>query len=68
MYRVTIHATSRLDKRFSSSNTVNGFLFLITTFYTIMMFASSYVEEEQQFWYWIMAGWTTLLFLKGNHK
>jgi ethanolaminephosphotransferase len=22
-----------------------------------IMFASSYVEEEQQFWYWISAGW-----------
>ena len=23
----------------------------------IVMFASSYVEEEQQYWYWITSGW-----------
>lgn len=22
-----------------------------------MMFASSYVEEEQHFWYWMLSGW-----------
>jgi ethanolaminephosphotransferase len=26
-----------------------------------MMFASSYVEEEQHFWYWITAGWVAYL-------
>ena len=25
--------------------------------YGITMFASSFVEEEQQFWYWMVAGW-----------
>lgn len=25
--------------------------------YGTMMFASSYVEEEQQFWYWVFTGW-----------
>jgi ethanolaminephosphotransferase len=29
-----------------------------------MMFASSYVEEEQQFWYWIITGWTIYLYMK----
>lgn len=29
--------------------------------YSIMMFASSYVEEEQQFWYWITACWFAVL-------
>ena len=28
-----------------------------TLFYAAMMFASSYVEEEQQFWYWVHSGW-----------
>ena len=32
--------------------------------YGAVMFASSYVEEEQQFWYWINSGWLTILFLK----
>jgi hypothetical protein len=30
-----------------------------------MMFASSYVEEEHNFWYWIASGWFFALFLKG---
>jgi len=47
---------------------VKGYLFIITTAYMITMFASSYVEEEQQFWYWIMAGWMIVLFLKRNNK
>jgi ethanolaminephosphotransferase len=29
--------------------------------YAVMMFASSYVEEEQHFWYWISAGWIAYL-------
>lgn len=28
-----------------------------TVSYAAMMFASSYVEEEQQFWYWVHSGW-----------
>ena len=32
--------------------------------YGIMMFASSYVEEEQQFWYWISSGW--IIYLHGK--
>ena len=34
---------------------------LIAILYSIMMFASSYVEEEQHFWYWIGAGWIASL-------
>ena len=37
---------------------------LITLLYGVMMFASSYVEEEQQFWYWITSGWFFWLFMK----
>lgn len=29
-----------------------------------MMFASSYVEEEQNFWYWVSSGWCFALFIK----
>ena len=26
----------------------------------ITMFSSSYVEEEQQYWYWIVSGWVSI--------
>jgi ethanolaminephosphotransferase len=37
---------------------------LITLLYSIMMFASSYVEEEHNFWYWAASGWITVLIFK----
>jgi len=36
----------------------------IAAVYGIMMFASSYVEEEHHFWYWISSGWLSWLSLK----
>jgi ethanolaminephosphotransferase len=36
-------------------------LFTVTALYGLMMFASSYVEEEQHFWYWIAGGWFVYL-------
>ena len=33
--------------------------------YGVTMFASSYVEEEHQFWYWTTGGWLSLLYCKG---
>lgn len=35
---------------------------LITGLYGIMMFATSYVEEEQHFWYWATAAWMAYLY------
>lgn len=32
-------------------------LVAIAFLYGIMMFASSYVEEEQHFWYWMTSAW-----------
>ncbi|KAJ5139103.1 Alkaline phosphatase-like alpha/beta/alpha [Penicillium bovifimosum] len=40
------------------------FLMLVVIIYGIMTFASSYVEEEQQFWYWICSGWIFFLHIK----
>jgi ethanolaminephosphotransferase len=47
----------------SSSRTVAP-LVLIALAYGIMMFASSYVEEEQHFWYWATTAWFMLLWIK----
>lgn len=44
-------------------STVIYFAF-VTIAYGIMMFASSYVEEEQHFWYWTATAWLALLGLK----
>ncbi|KAK3333890.1 alkaline-phosphatase-like protein [Cercophora scortea] len=40
----------------------------IVIMYGIMMFASSYVEEEQHFWYWATTAWFALLGLKGFRR
>ncbi|CAG8258428.1 unnamed protein product [Penicillium salamii] len=42
------------------------FLTMMVIAYGIMMFASSYVEEEQQFWYWICSGWVFYLYIKSQ--
>ncbi|RDW59278.1 mannose-ethanolamine phosphotransferase LAS21 [Aspergillus mulundensis] len=40
------------------------FLVACMLLYGAMMFASSYVEEEQQFWYWISTGWVFYLHVR----
>ncbi|KAJ5985138.1 hypothetical protein N7522_012334 [Penicillium canescens] len=42
------------------------FLVFMVATYGLMMFASSYVEEEQQFWYWICSGWTFYLHVRSE--
>ena len=37
---------------------------LITVLYGVMMFASSYVEEEHHFWYWTSTIWLAYLGVK----
>lgn len=46
------------------SRLANVMFFVTATAYTVMMFASSYVEEEHNFWYWVASGWFFLLALK----
>lgn len=41
-----------------------AFLAFMVVGYAAMMFASSYVEEEQQFWYWIGSGWIFYLHIR----
>ena len=43
------------------SESFTGWVFSITIILNgIMMFASSYVEEEQHFWYWITSAFLTM--------
>jgi ethanolaminephosphotransferase len=37
----------------------------ISLAYGVMMFASSYVEEEHHFWYWAMTAWFAYLGVRG---
>jgi ethanolaminephosphotransferase len=39
----------------------SSFFTLTTLLYGLLMFASSYVEEEQQFWYWLTPAWILIL-------
>jgi ethanolaminephosphotransferase len=44
--------------------TSDGFYYFLTlTLYAVLMFASSYVEEEHNFWYWVTSGWFFYLFI-----
>ena len=40
----------------------------VSLLYGVMMFASSYIEEEQHFWYWLTPAWITVLLAKGILK
>lgn len=37
---------------------------VMTLSYGIMMFASSYVEEEHHFWYWMTSAWFAFLAIR----
>ncbi|KAK5129523.1 hypothetical protein LTR08_003182 [Meristemomyces frigidus] len=45
-------------------NTAGAYFSLTSVLYGAMMFASSYVEEEQHFWYWLTPAWIVLLTAK----
>lgn len=51
-------------ERLIEAKTTGLWTSLVTIVYGIMMFASSYVEEEQQFWYWAASAWLAWLLLK----
>jgi ethanolamine phosphate transferase 2 subunit G len=46
-----------LGSSFLSPTQPGIFMTLVVIFYGVMMFASSYVEEEQHFWYWTASAW-----------
>lgn len=57
-------ASQALTAVLSSSGPIAIWFSLVTIGYGFIMFASSYVEEEQQFWYWVTSGWLGWLVLK----
>ena len=61
-FGITMAAVATLVA-FTASATSMAFLILLLI-YGALMFASSYVEEEQQFWYWATSGWLAWLSLK----
>jgi ethanolaminephosphotransferase len=49
--------------------TVQGIAYtLILTLYCVLVFASSYVEEEHNFWYWATSAWFFYLFVSSSRK
>jgi ethanolaminephosphotransferase len=46
------------------ANTTGIWLSFVVVMYGVMMFASSYVEEEHHFWYWVTSGWLGWLSFK----
>ncbi|KAK5121940.1 hypothetical protein LTR85_004512 [Meristemomyces frigidus] len=49
-------------------STASIFFALTGLLYGVMMFASSYVEEEQHFWYWLTPAWILILTAKSVAK
>ncbi|KAJ5932714.1 Alkaline phosphatase-like alpha/beta/alpha [Penicillium verrucosum] len=62
---LVLPATYKECTRYGSSGI---FLMLMIITCGMMMFASSYVEEEQQFWYWICSGWIVYLHIKSQSQ
>lgn len=58
---LSVPATYKLLSKFRHSGI---FLMFSVLGYGGMMFASSYVEEEQQFWYWLFTGWVFYLHIR----
>jgi ethanolaminephosphotransferase len=49
--------------------TPSGVAYALTLIlYGVLMFASSYVEEEHNFWYWATSGWFFYLFISESRK
>ncbi|KAK5098809.1 major facilitator superfamily transporter protein [Lithohypha guttulata] len=49
------------DTHLNKSGFTSAFFFFMQATYSATMFASSYVEEEHQFWYWITSAWLVSL-------
>lgn len=56
-----VMATTAAFPLFKKSFKATFSLTIVCLLYSIMMFASSYVEEEQHFWYWTSSAWLFLV-------
>ncbi|KAF2142872.1 uncharacterized protein K452DRAFT_297392 [Aplosporella prunicola CBS 121167] len=52
----------------TSVSSAGIFYTALVLLYGIMMFASSYVEEEQHFWYWATSAWFVYLFVNKSRR
>jgi ethanolaminephosphotransferase len=64
MFAALVLAIANLVPLMGDSSSAELLFPVVTVAYGVMMFASSYVEEEHHFWYWIATGWFMVLFLK----
>ncbi|KAH7051246.1 transferase [Macrophomina phaseolina] len=64
----TVIAISLIAPNFFPVTATGVFYTIVTGLYGVMMFASSYVEEEQHFWYWTTSAWFALLFVLKARK
>lgn len=60
----TITGLMNMSKALLEGKSTGLWTSLIAALYGIMMFTSSYVEEEHHFWYWASSGWLLWLSLK----
>lgn len=62
----TLLVSPAIYRECTRSAYTGAFLAFMVVAYGSMMFASSYVEEEQQFWYWICSGWLFYLHIRSE--
>jgi ethanolamine phosphate transferase 2 subunit G len=60
----TVAAFAAIFPRLGSYSLSVVLFIIISVSYGAMMLGSSYVEEEQHFWFWAATGWILVLFVK----
>ena len=60
----TVTGVATVSAALSDDQATALFTSFIFIAYGFMMFASSFVEEEHQFWYWAFSSWIGWLLLK----